>query len=300
MNTYSKYCANVFVAKCEEQHEKGSEIILTTKYGKEHECIVYNYLGKTTDGFFLYSIVRSDGFNAQVRAQNKSDKLSGYAQNAEKRSNAAYKKADLSESATGIPFGQPILVGHHSERRHRKVLENADRAMRKSIEEGEKAEDYQRRADYWEKKANTINLSMPESLEYFEFKLEEAKKKHKYLKDNPDKRAHSFSLNYANKDVKEIEKNLATAVKLWGDKEQIDQLANEVKEKAEKKNKKGSKMDKLIKEFHGFFAFNNEQLLEAHAKLVKDGILEEGEKVKHIKAGLYIPSKFTKQFIERL
>lgn len=300
MNTYSKYCPNVFVAKCEEQHEKGSEIILTTKYGKEHECIVYNYLGKTKDGFFLHSIVRSNGFNAQTWAQNKSDKLNGYAQNAEKRSNDFYKKADLSESATGIPFGQPILVGHHSERKHRKVLENADRAMRKSIEENEKAEDYQRRANYWEKKANTINLSMPESLEYFEFKLEEAKKKHKYLKDNPDKRAHSYSLTYANKEVKEMEKNLTIAVKLWGDQEQIDQLANEAKEKAEKKNKKGSKMDKLIEEFYGFFAFNKEQFLEAHAKLVKAGILDEGEKVKHIKAGLYVPSKFVKQFIERL
>lgn len=41
MNTYLKYCPNVFVAKCEEQHEKGEEIILTTKYGKENICVVW-------------------------------------------------------------------------------------------------------------------------------------------------------------------------------------------------------------------------------------------------------------------
>lgn len=34
----------------------------------------------------------------------------------------------------GIPFGQPILVGHHSERRHRNAIARYDRAIRKSIE----------------------------------------------------------------------------------------------------------------------------------------------------------------------
>lgn len=32
MNTYAKYTANVFVAKCEEQHEKGETIILETQF----------------------------------------------------------------------------------------------------------------------------------------------------------------------------------------------------------------------------------------------------------------------------
>ena len=33
MNQYSKYTANVFLAKCEEKHEKGEVITLSTKYG---------------------------------------------------------------------------------------------------------------------------------------------------------------------------------------------------------------------------------------------------------------------------
>ena len=40
MNTYMKYCPNVFVAKCEEKHQKGEVIIITTKYGKENEIRV--------------------------------------------------------------------------------------------------------------------------------------------------------------------------------------------------------------------------------------------------------------------
>ncbi|HAO14890.1 MAG TPA: hypothetical protein DDE71_04930, partial [Tenacibaculum sp.] len=51
------------------------------------------------------------------------------------------KRSDLSESATGIPFGQPILVGHHSEKRHRRTIEKAHRAMDKCLEESKKAEE---------------------------------------------------------------------------------------------------------------------------------------------------------------
>lgn len=302
MNTYKKYCPNVFVAQCEEQHEKGSEIVLTTKYGKEHECIAHNYLGKTKDGLFLYSITRSDGFNAQERAKNKADRLNEYANSAEKRSDEAFKQSDLSEDATGIPFGQPILVGHHSERRHRKVIERAENAMRKSIAESEKAEEYRRRAEYWENKSSTINLSMPESLGYFEFKLEEAKRKHQYLKDNPDKRAHSMSLQYANKDVREVEKNLQLAVKLWGSEEEINQINKEEEEKTKEKLSKKKGFDSLIAEYGGFFHFGSdvEEFKRKYNELLKNGYVDEGEKVCHIVGGLYVPVKNKSHFVNRL
>lgn len=300
LNSYKKYCPNVFVAKCEEKHEKGSVIILTTKYGKEHENEVHNYLGKTNEGFYLYSITRADGFNAQERAKNKASKLNGYASNAEKRSNEAYKKSDLSEGATGIPFGQPILVGHHSERGHRKIIERADNAMRKSIEEDKKADTYKSRAEYWERRINDINLSMPESLEFYEFKLEEATKAHKHLKDNPSERRHSLSLTYANKAVKDTKKNLDLAVRLWGSIEVINQIADEKKEQAEAKATKTKKVHDLIAKYGGFFAFSNDQLKEGYNKIKEAGHVEEGDKVKHIHHGLYIPSKNVDAYISAL
>lgn len=228
-NTYKKYCPNVFVAKCFEEQEKGSVIVVTTKYGKENEHIVFNLVGKTTDGFFLYSIIRADGFNTQERAKRKAEKLKGYASNAIKRSNEAYKKSDLSESATGIPFGQPILVGHHSENRHRRTIERAHKAMDKCVEERDKASDYKRRAEYWESKANDINLSMPESIDFYKFKLNQAKETHKYLKENPEKRRHSFSLTYAKKDVNDLTKKVNTAIILWGSQEEIEEHKNSTK-----------------------------------------------------------------------
>src|SRR5690606_13167946 len=136
------------------------------------------------------------GFNAQERAKNKAEKLNGYASNAETRS-AQYYEASK-EGRDFLSLGEPIKVGHHSEKRHRALIERNWNRMGKSVKESEKAEEYKRRAEYWESKSDTINLSMPESLEYYEFKLEEAKKKHQFLKDTPDKRSHSFSLTYAN------------------------------------------------------------------------------------------------------
>ena len=47
------------------------------------------------------------------------------------------------------------------------------RLERKSVELSDKAESHENKAAYWESKANDINLSMPESVEYYEFKLDQ-------------------------------------------------------------------------------------------------------------------------------
>jgi hypothetical protein len=67
----------------------------------------------------------------------------------------ARKNGILAEQETGrarkmgsaIPLGQPILVGHHSEKRHRALLKRIDGAYRRGGEAGEKAAYYQDRAN---------------------------------------------------------------------------------------------------------------------------------------------------------
>lgn len=82
----------------------------------------------------------------EAKRAEKADRLRQCAENAEHRAAVAFDRADLSEGKSGIPFGQPILIGHHSERRHRRAIERADNAMRKGIEESDKAKYYARRA----------------------------------------------------------------------------------------------------------------------------------------------------------
>lgn len=214
MNTYSKYVPNVFLAKCTEKHEKGETILVETKYGKENESIVFNLIAEK-DGFYYYSIIRADGFNVQEWAKKRAEKLENAAANAEKKSLQYYEASQ--EGKDFLVLAEPIKIGHHSEKRHRALIERNWNRMGKCVEFSNKAETYEERAEYWKAKANTINLSMPESIEYYEFKLEEAKTKHEYLKNNPDKRAHSFSLTYAKKEANEAEKNLTLALKLWGE-----------------------------------------------------------------------------------
>lgn len=66
-------------------------------------------------------------------------------------SERAHRESEASHGAAtriwdAIPLGQPILVGHHSERRHRRDLTRADRAMRKSIEADKRAKELAARA----------------------------------------------------------------------------------------------------------------------------------------------------------
>jgi hypothetical protein len=213
MNTYSKFAANVFVAKCPEMHEKGETIILETKYGKEHECIVFNLVKRDQDGNFYYSIVRADGFNAQEFARKKAERYNNWAQISENKSTKHWEASQ--EGKDFLSLAEPIKVGHHSEKRHRAWIERNFNRMGKCVEESKKAEAHVSKAEYWESKADTINLSMPESVEFYEYKVEEAKEKQEGLKSGKYERRHSYSLTYAKKAVNEAESNLEIAKRLW-------------------------------------------------------------------------------------
>lgn len=214
MNTYHKFAPNVFLAKCEEKHEKGEVIDVTTKHGKENESIVFNLVFER-EGFYYYSIVRADGFNVQEWAKNKAERYAGYAIAADKKSteyfNASNRHADF------LSLGEPIKVGHHSERGHRKMLEQANSNMGKCVEFSNKAEERQAKADYWAKRTDIINLSMPESIDFYEHKLEVAKEYHEGVKSGKYPRSHMYTLTYAKKDVNEAQKNYDLAVRLWGE-----------------------------------------------------------------------------------
>lgn len=213
MNIYAKYAPNVYLAQCDELHEKGETIIVTTKHGKENECIVHNLVFTGKSGKHYYSITRADGFNRQQRAINKAEKFKQFSANAENRSKVWFEKSN--EGRDFLVLAEPIKVGHHSEKRHRALIERNWNRMGNSVKESEKAESLAASAEYWESQINKIDASMPESLEYYAYLLEKKKEVHKMYLLHPEKRTHSFSLTYAKKEVNETEKLLALAQKLW-------------------------------------------------------------------------------------
>lgn len=212
MNTYYKFCPNVFLAKCEEKHEKGEVILVTTKYGKDNEHIVHNLIGER-GGFFYYSITRADGYNCQERAKRKAEKYEQASVNADRRAHEYFEKSQ--KDAEFLSLGEPIKVGHHSEHRHRKAIENAWNNTGKMAAEMDKSEAYHDKAEAWLSHAEDINLSMPESLEYYREKLEKATAYHQAMKEGKIARSHSYSLTYAKKAVNDAQKNYNRAVRLW-------------------------------------------------------------------------------------
>jgi hypothetical protein len=80
----------------------------------------------------------------QDRIDAKRERFSELAsQNAAKSTNEVTRAIDM---VHGLPAGQPILVGHHSERSHRALLSRSDNAMKRGIEADKKADYYQERA----------------------------------------------------------------------------------------------------------------------------------------------------------
>ncbi len=79
------------------------------------------------------------------RAERRADWHAEHAGKAAAASDAAYGAAR--QIGDMIPLGQPILVGHHSERRHRRDIERIDNAMRRSVDESKRSEYHADRAE---------------------------------------------------------------------------------------------------------------------------------------------------------
>jgi len=88
------------------------------------------------------------------RLENKIAKREEWAEKARKRGEALQNSRD---PLAGIPFGQPILVGHHSEARHRRDIEKSWNRLGKIVGE-------ERKADYHEEKAAGIESMLKKTI----------------------------------------------------------------------------------------------------------------------------------------
>ena len=85
------------------------------------------------------------------RREARADRLRGWADKRDAKAAGAFATAD--SIAERFPFGQPILVGHHSEARARRDQGRIVPTMRRGIEHNAKAEAMRQRADNIERAA---------------------------------------------------------------------------------------------------------------------------------------------------
>jgi hypothetical protein len=117
------------------------------------------------------------------KRERKADRLRGWADAREAKQPTLNEAARADEAATGIPFGQPILVGHHSERRHRKAIERIDRNMSAAVDNSRKAASMSGRADEIERQLDAaIYDDDPDALDRLQAKLERLEAKREGMK----------------------------------------------------------------------------------------------------------------------
>jgi len=114
--------------------------------------------------------------------ERKEKRIDTYKERARKSSDIAGQETNRArEMGSVIPFGQPILVGHHSEGSHRALLKRIDSAHQKASEAYDKAGYYEGKAAAAENN-HSISGDDPEALERYQEKLAGLEKTQEYLK----------------------------------------------------------------------------------------------------------------------
>ena len=80
----------------------------------------------------------------EERAAQRAERFTGY--RGKRAADAEHARKAVSAVADGIPFGQPILVGHHSERHARRDADKIERGMRRAVKLWETSQYWQDRA----------------------------------------------------------------------------------------------------------------------------------------------------------
>lgn len=115
------------------------------------------------------------------------DRMRARADKRDAEANAAHSAA--TRLADMIPLGQPILVGHHSERRHRRDAERIRNGFARAFEASTEAQELRRRADAAEESA-AVSSDDPDAVAKLRAKLAEAEADHaKILEKNRQARS---------------------------------------------------------------------------------------------------------------
>ena len=119
----------------------------------------------------------------QERKEAKVERLSNLAAKTAAAAEATHERAE--KMADVIPFGQPILVGHYSEKGDRNYRDRIDKTFHKSFELTDKAKEYESRAEN-AASDDVIKTEDPEAIPKLEAKIAALEKKREQVKGMTD------------------------------------------------------------------------------------------------------------------
>lgn len=88
----------------------------------------------------------------------------------------------FSEEKSGIPLGQPILVGHHSERRHRRHLERLHNLMKRGFEASDLADRLDAKLARLRSNKGPIQVDNPDAADLIKAKIAKLEKSSEAMK----------------------------------------------------------------------------------------------------------------------
>jgi hypothetical protein len=104
------------------------------------------------------------------RRERRVERLQEWAGKREAKSAAAFEGAD--RIASQIPFGQPILIGHHSQRHAENDRDRIDSGMQRGLEHSRKAEEFTNKAENIESAlARSIYSDDPDAIEALQARI---------------------------------------------------------------------------------------------------------------------------------
>lgn len=112
------------------------------------------------------------------KQERKRERLQAAATRADAEATARFQRSR--DAVAGIPFGQPILVGHHSEGRHRAALKRSDTNMRKAVEATDHANELRRKAEAIG--TGGISSDDPDAVDKLRVKVEELEEERELMK----------------------------------------------------------------------------------------------------------------------
>lgn len=115
------------------------------------------------------------------RLERKLQKREEWAEKAQAKADSGFEA--VRRIADGIPFGQPILVGHHSERHARRDAERIHNGMERSVERQKMAQHHRGAAiGIQHQLENSIFSDDPDAVEVLEAKVAKAEEKQALMK----------------------------------------------------------------------------------------------------------------------
>lgn len=116
------------------------------RWAPKQECFIAPAWGPEREDFLLElcDAIDDEDMTLEERAAERAERFEEYSEKRTGEAEAAHKEVE--RIAGGIPLGQPILVGHHSERRARKDAQRIQDGMRKAVNLWDTAKYWERRA----------------------------------------------------------------------------------------------------------------------------------------------------------